>query len=426
MHEMEKTGQKIPKEYKKTEIGIIPQDWEVKRLEEVCDINPESLSENTPKEFEFNYIPLESIDKGRIKGINKLKFENAPSRARRILKIGDVLFSSVRPYLMSHFFYDDYPKKAICSTGFIVLRAKSESIYNKYIYYHLFFRILNIQIDKIISGSNYPAINSNDVKSFILPIPPLPEQRAIARVLSDFDRLIESLDKLIEKKKKIKKGAMQQLLTGKKRLPGFSGEWIKKKLGEVVNFYKGHDLSKSKLSENGKYECILYGELFTTYKEVIKKVVNRTNIFEGFPSEEGDILFPGSTTTTGIDLAKASALLKGGVLLSGDIIILRKKINFDSIFMAYYLNQVKKYQIAEKTTGITIHHLYGKDLENIEISLPPTLDEQRAIAQILSDMDKEIEALEKKKQKYEQMKKGAMELLLTGKIRLINKKEALS
>ncbi|CAD7768274.1 Type-1 restriction enzyme MjaXIP specificity protein [Candidatus Methanoperedenaceae archaeon GB50] len=202
---------------KKTEIGIIPEDWEVRRLGEVCRINPESLSENTPKEFEFNYIPLESIDKGRLKGFNKLKFENAPSRARRVVRKGDVLLSTVRPYLLSHFYYNGYPKNTVCSTGFSVLRCKSDLL-SKYLYFHLFFKTINRQIDKILAGSNYPAINSNDVKSFQISLPPLPEQRAIARVLSDMDAEIEALEKKKEKCEMLKKGAMQSLLTGKVRL----------------------------------------------------------------------------------------------------------------------------------------------------------------------------------------------------------------
>ncbi len=164
----------------------------------------------------------------------------------------------------------------------------------------------------------------------------------------------------------------------------------------------------------------MYGELFTTYKEIIKEVKSKTNYLEGIFSKFGDILLPGSTTTTGIDLAKSSTILKDDVLLGGDIIILRPTIEINSTFLVYYLNEVNKYDIAEKTTGITIHHLYGKDLAEIPISLPPTLNEQCAIAQILNDMDAEIEALQKKKEKYEMIKKGAMELLLTGKVRIKN------
>ena len=198
-------------------------------------------------------------------------------------------------------------------------------------------------------------------------------------------------------------------------------DWDVKRLGEIVTILKGQGLSKSKLIENGKFECVLYGELFTTYKEVIKEIKSRTNYLEGVFSKYGDILFPSSTTTIGIDLAKASTILKDNVLLGGDIIILRPIKKFDSVFLAYYLNEVKKYEIAERTSGITIYHLYGKDLFDLIISLPPTLEEQKAIAKILSDMDAEIEALKKKKEKYEKIKKGAMKLLLTGKVRLRGK-----
>jgi len=140
---------------------------------------------------------------------------------------------------------------------------------------------------------------------------------------------------------------------------------------------------------------------------------------EGVKSEFGDILIPGSTTTVGADLAIASALLEENVLLGGDIIVVRGKPKmFDPVFMANYLTYARRQEIAERTQGITIIHLYSKDLADLPITLPD-LNEQVAIAAFLSDMDAEITALERKQEKTRALKQGMMQELLTGRTRLV-------
>jgi type I restriction enzyme S subunit len=128
---------------------------------------------------------------------------------------------------------------------------------------------------------------------------------------------------------------------------------------------------------------------------------------------------PGSTTTTGIDLATASALLMDDVALGGDIIIIRRKGNaYDSVFLANYLTQARRHKIAELTQGITIHHLYGKDLKTLTLELPP-LPEQTAIATVLSEMDGELAALDQRREKTRALKQAMMQELLTGRTRLV-------
>ena len=412
---------KIPKGYKKTDIGIIPEDWEVKRLGDDFVIQGGPFGSSIKSEFlgkrgipiyssinviSGDFTPKYFLDKKYYKNLKQFT-----------IKKGDLLLTTRGTVGIAKIFANKL-KTGIIHSNLTIIRP-SKQIDLKYLEYIFSFPVIKKQIESLFAQTTINALYSSHIKSFLIPLPPLPEQKAIARILSDIDELIENISLLIEKKKLIKKGVMQQLLTGKKRLPGFKSKWVKKRLGEVVYFLKGKGLSKEKLSPKGKYECILYGELFTTYKEIIKEIKSKTNYKEGIPSVKGDILIPASTTTTGIDLAKASAIIKNDVLLGGDINILRKKTTeLDSIFLAYYLNEDKKQEIAEKTAGITIYHLHGKDLIDIEIFYPPTLAEQKAIAQVLSDMDAEIEALERKKQKYEMIKKGMMELLLTGKVRV--------
>ena len=149
-------------------------------------------------------------------------------------------------------------------------------------------------------------------------------------------------------------------------------------------------------------------------------MISKTNYNEGVRSKIGDVLLPGSTTTTGIDLAKASALMVDEVLLGGDINIIRQlSKDYNAVFLSYSLTHIYKYQILQKTKGITIHHLHGRDLIELEIKMPSE-PEQSAIIFVLSVLAKEIQGLEAMLAKYRQMKIGMMQQLLTGKIRLID------
>ena len=211
---------------------------------------------------------------------------------------------------------------------------------------------------------------------------------------------------------------MQQLLTGKRRLPGFDAPWSERTLESIFQFKKGQGLSRGAVTPDGVRTCILYGELYTRYPEVIREVVGRTNANDGFPSKIGDVLIPASTTTTGIDLANATAILESDVLLSGDINILRPKDAKQSApFFAYLLTHILKHEIASRAQGITIVHLYGAHLKPLTVTIPD-FKEQHAIASIIMDADGEILRLESQLTALRQEKAALMQQLLTGKRRV--------
>ena len=408
-----------PEGYKRTEVGVIPEDWSVKQLDELAHINPENLSDSTNPDFAFNYISLEQVDRGKLLNHSEEIFRNAPSRARRYLQEGDVLMSTVRPNLMAHLHFHLQVPNAVCSTGFAVLRAKQGISDTRYLYAHLFGHTFNKQVEKILAGSNYPAINSSDIKLIKLPCPyDLSEQRAIADALSDVDGLLKSLDALIAKKRAIKQAAMQQLLTGKIRLPGFSGEWETKRLGDVASFFKGLSLSKTDLSLDGKKPCIHYGQLFTIYAERITEVLNRTDregIF--FYSVRNDVLMPASDVTPN-GLATACCIRHSNVILGGDILVIRAPEDLlNGEFFAYII-KVNRNQVLQLVSGTTVFHLYGRDMANFSFSAP-NVEEQSAITTVLSDMDAEIASLEQRLDKTHAIKQGMMQQLLTGHIRLV-------
>ena len=287
----------------------------------------------------------------------------------------------------------------------------------------IFFQLASFGVQRRIhsaaKGSTFVEITLKDLRKTELPFPNCrQEQCYIANILSTWDRAIETVEALIAGARAQKQALMQQLLSGKKRLPKFVRPWTDWSLGSIFQFKKGQGLSKGAITADGVRSCILYGELYTRYPEVIREVVSRTNSNDGVRSKPGDVLIPASTTTTGIDLANATAILEGDVLLSGDINILRAKDPKQSApFFAYLLTHILKHKIASRAQGITIVHLYGAHLEPLMVSVP-TVDEQHAIAQIIINADDEILRLQTQLAALRREKAALMQQLLTGKRRV--------
>lgn len=193
-------------------------EWEEMRLGDVADTDPDNLSSDTSPDYSFNYIALEDVDRGFLRSYSEQKFASAPSRARRKLRPNDVLVSTVRPNLQSHLLFNREAGRWVCSTGFCVVRCHEGVTHPIYVFFHFFAAYLNRQIDALLTGSNYPAINSSDVRALQIPFPSYPEQAAIAEVLTDMDAEIKALEAKLVKARHIKQGMMQELLTGRIRL----------------------------------------------------------------------------------------------------------------------------------------------------------------------------------------------------------------
>ena len=192
--------------------------WEERRLEDVAALDSENLGGDTPRDYEFNYVSLEDVNRGILRGYANQLFSSAPSRARRVIRSGDVLVSTVRPNLGSHLLFKSSSPDWICSTGFSVVRCVEDAACPGYVFYHLFGDYVTRQIDAQLTGSSYPAISSKDVGNLRMPFPSIDEQRAIASVLSDMDAEIEALERRRDKTRLLKQGMMQELLTGRVRL----------------------------------------------------------------------------------------------------------------------------------------------------------------------------------------------------------------
>lgn len=193
-------------------------EFERHHFSDLLELDGKSLGNKTPLEFEFKYISLSDVNAGRIsESLRTYNFKDAPSRARRILSQGDILLATVRPNLQGFAKVEKKHNGLIASTGFTVLSAKKD-VCGDYIYHYLFSAHVTGQINALVVGTNYPAINSSDVAGLLVYCPAYEEQVKIARILNDCDAVVYALQKKLDCLKQEKKALMQQLLTGKRRV----------------------------------------------------------------------------------------------------------------------------------------------------------------------------------------------------------------
>ncbi|GHH00471.1 restriction endonuclease subunit S [Pseudodonghicola xiamenensis] len=347
---------------------------------------------------------------------------SAAESARYLVQRGDVLFNRTSETQeevgLASVYLDDEP---ILFGGF-VLRGKpiSDAIDPVFAGYGLRSKIVRQQIMAAGQGGIRANIGQKSLSQIKIALPDKPEQEAIAEALSGADSLIEGLERLIAKKRLIKQGAMQDLLTAKRRLPGFSGEWMPYKLGERGQFFKGSGVRKDE-AKSGLLPCVRYGELYTLHHDVVRH-------FDSFISagvaktarsiKSGDILFAGSGETKE-EIGKCAVVTFEGEMYAGGDIIAFRPSGDDPVFLSYLLNSPgAQKQKARKGQGDAVVHISATALGDLDLELP-SQEEQAEIATVLEDMDAEIQALETRLEKARQVKEGMMQNLLTGRIRLV-------
>ena len=303
----------------------------------------------------------------------------------------------------------------------ICLRVITKNLLPQYLFYAIQSNTVRSFLIQNAYGTTMAGLNEKILSSIPLFLPvDIDEQSAIAETFSDVDRLISSLQKLIEKKKAIKQGAMQELLTGKKRLPGFSGEWRTYKLGELGSFDKGCGISRAE-SNTGNFPAVRYGELYTKHTDYVKQYYSHISDDVAQTAKRvtfGDILFAASGETKEEIGVCAAIVDRRDIFAGGDIVVFTPTTEINPIFFGTLLNMsfVQK-QKSERGQGDAVVHIHADSLSEIIVSMPEK-NEQEAIAAVIKDFNDEIEQLEKKLVKYQQIKQGMMQELLTGHIRL--------
>jgi type I restriction enzyme, S subunit len=389
----------IPAGYKRTEVGVIPEDWEMKRLGDIANVvtgstPPTKVTENYGEEFLF----VSPADLGKHKYVVKTEkrlSQKGFSISRRFPK-GSILFTCIGSTIGKC----GIAGEELTSNQQINAVYPSSDFSNEYLYYAL--ELLSPQIKAKASEQAVPIINKTQFSATSVPLPPLPEQRAIADVLSDVDALIAALERLIAKKRAIKQGAMQQLLTGQTRLPGFSGPWKKKKLSDIFAVTAGGDFDPSRSSA-------VQDEVhrYPIYSNALSK-----NGLHGFCSYNDHR--SGAITVTARGTLGVANFRDHDFTAIGRVLVLDPQKPVDGRFFSEFIND--RITFAIESTGVP--QLTAPQISKYELSVPPLL-EQRAIADVLSDMDAEIAALEARRDKTRAIKQGMMQQLLTGRIRLV-------
>lgn len=411
---MNNKNQHIPVGYKSSPLGIIPEDWEVKRLGEVCDVDNDSLSNKTDPNYEFDYISLSDVDSDCIEiTTTRQIFRTAPSRARRIVKRGDVIISTVRPNLQAFSLIKNEVKDLIVSTGFAVLTPKQ--IKSEYLYQYVFSQPVSKQFYQLVVGSNYPAVNSSDVSHLKIAVPPLPEQHRIVSVLSLWDTAISKQTALIEKLTIRKKGLMQQLLTGKKRLKGFEEEW---KRIPIKDFAKEVSIRNSNCKDYIVLSCTKYDGLVPSL-EYFGKQIYSDDLSNYKIISKGHFAYATNHIEEG-SIGYQSKYEYGLISPMYTVFITDRK-RIDDIFLFAVFKSHHLIHLYKSMMEGSINRRGGlrwDSFSTIKIYLPP-LAEQNAIASVLVETDKEIEIQKQKLMRLQEQKKGLMQVLLTGKKRII-------
>lgn len=372
--------------FKQTEAGVLPDDWKAVRLGPHVQIQ----SGESPSLFDFKRHGVPYFKVEQLNNTNKY-LKDTPYFIQTVKRIprGSLIFPKRGASVMLNK-VRILDQESFMDTNLMTL-CPTHCIHREYLYY----TITHIELWRIADTTSIPQINNKHIVPLVIPLPPtMAEQEAIATALSDVDALIEALEQLIAKKRRIKQGAMQELLTGKRRLPGFEGDWVTRGLGDLGDLVPGEYLPQP--YQPGRYPVQGAGGRMGWHHQ---------------PNQGRPVCVIGRVGTVG-----RPRFLPAGCWVNNNAaaIIARKQLAMASFL--YFLLLSVPWDLMTSTTAQPF--LEVNLLLELQFAVP-SLDEQEAIAAVLSEMDTAIETLEAKLTKTRQLKQGMMHELLTGRIRLI-------
>lgn len=419
----------IETRFKDTKVGRIPVDWDATSIDKLCTLKARigwqglTTGEYLPQgdyilitgtDFKDGYIDWKNCCY-----VSKWRYDQDTNIQ---IKEGDVLISKDGT-IGKVAFLNSIPGPGTLNSGVFVVRPKQEDIVNQaylsWIFKSIWFKSF---IDQLTAGSTINHLYQKDFVKFQLVYPKdKSEQTRIATALSNIDVLISEMDKLIEKKRVIKQGAMQQLLTGKKRLKGFSEPWVEKKLGENATILRGgspRPIEDYITDSQDGLNWIKIGDVKPDDKYFRKTAekIKKEGLTKTRQVKKGDFILSNS-----MSFGRPYILDIDGCIHDGWLVIQDYQEAYDMQFLYYVLcsDGVKNQYIA-MAAGSSVQNLNKEKVANVILNAPTSLEEQSAIASVLSSIDEEISSLEAKREKYVSIKQGMMQQLLTGKIRLID------
>ena len=390
----------IPPGYKRTEVGVVPEDWKVVSIESVTTHISDGLH-GTPvysPNSEYFFINGNNLSGGRIivtadtQSVSRSEF----AKHRRPLTNRSVLMS-INGTVGNLGLFNGEP--VILGKSVAYLNVKSK-VSKQFVYYSLQARVVQQQFIDGLTGSTIGNLGLTTIRSSQLPLPPTEtQQQAIAAALSDVDALLDALNQLITKKRDLKQAAMQQLLTGQTRLPGLCGDWRVRTLGELASITKGSQLHKSETDDAGLFPHLNGGVSASGYTAEANTPANTIAVSEGGNS-------------CGYVQFMSVPFWCGGHCYA---VVPRTA---DKRFL-YHALKARQPAIMGLRVGSGLPNVQKAALARLELNLPSDRDEQTAIAAVLSDLDAELAALERRQAKTRALKQGMMQELLTGRTRLL-------
>lgn len=395
-----------------TDLGLIPMDWNITRIDAHCSIK--TGSRNTQDKVEGGAYPF-YVRSQQVERINSYSYDG-----EAVLTAGDgVGTGKVFHYINGKF---DVHQRVYRISDF------SDHLHGRYFFYQFSTRFYE-RIMSMTAKSSVDSVRMEMIAGMQIPLPPVHEQVAIASALDDIDALLSSLDQLIAKKRDIQQATRQQLLTGQRRLPGFSGEWAVKRLGDHLSFLRNGTNSRAELSTEGDVHYLHYGDIHGSQHLLLNPAKTSMPCLPRDKAKRldrlnnGDLVFAdASEDLDGVGKSAEVQLPEDMELVAGlHTIAVRfdKKVMTDG-FKAY-LQFIPKFRshLRQLAAGTKVYATNRAHIASAELKIPG-IEEQAAVATILSDMDAELAALETRRDKACQLKQGMMQELLTGRIRLTN------
>jgi len=390
------SSQVVPRGYKATKVGVIPEDWEVVQIKDVTSYV--DYRGKTPKKVYTGIllVTAKNIKQGYLdyktsrEYIAEDDYQNVMSRGTP--NLGDVLLTTEAP--LGNIAQIDNENIALAQRV-IKFRGK-DNLDNTYLKYHFLSEIFQAYLYRLAIGTTVLGIQGKQLHKMLIPLPPLKEQEKISNILTTWDDTISKQNELIKAKEELKKGLMQKLLSGEVRFSGFEDEWKYKKLSMLCQIKKGQQLNKSTLSDIGEYPAINGG-------------INPSGYTNNYNTHKDTITISEGGNSCGYVNYITTKFWSGGHCYS----LLNLTIN------SYYLYQYLKLfelNIMRLRVGSGLPNIQKGDIENLKINLP-SLQEQEKIAEVLSNADKEIDLLKNELEELKEQKKGLMQKLLTGEVR---------
>jgi type I restriction enzyme S subunit len=421
--------------YKLTEVGVIPEEWEVKRLGECAKFRTGPFGSALHKsDYTDDAVPVVNpmhIVDGKIEPTWSMTITEyaAKNLSDFRLKAGEIVIGR-RGDMGRCAVVQAHQAGWLCGTGSMIVRCERGADAN------FFQRVLSspraiAAIEDTSVGTTMVNLNQGTLAGLRVQLPPETEQRAIADALSDIDALLGALDQLIAKKRDLKQAAMQQLLTGKIRLPGFHGEWPVKTFGELFNFGGGYSASRDELSNEG--HCYLhYGDIHgatktsvnvrADFQDIPKLNISLKRVASKSLLENGDVVFVDASEDDEGTSRHIVVVNKENIPFISGLHTIVAKSKTDELAHEYrrfcfqtsaIRQQFLFYAVGTKVSGISKTNI-------AKLTMPvPSVPEQTAIAEVLSDMDAELASLEQRRTKTRDLKQGMMQELLTGRTRLV-------